>query len=368
VGYNAQAATSGSAGAHTHTISGGDTETAPDHVRIVWGIKARYATVVPASALVVHTTTPKKGDVLTYDPATSTWKNQPAGGGSITGLVPMPAANKWFRLFTGIPDASGLYRVEIEPGDSGVGGAVTFELLVVKGNANRYKLIEAWPTTIGQVQNIDNVGAAGDAGNTTQVKAHTTALAGQAGRPLRVTVRALDGADVSGFVFGGGDDAAPDATEQLAVPELFPAPALSYPRLMANKTIEHHTYGANNWEETTMAIADISRWIPTGHLYKLELDARLFAYHGGNAYLKTYFSGTALYGNTSAQGDQVSVLSSVQTPHAGYSRHITGVNTTGGALTIHFCSTTSASNGDRQIFGEVLLWDLGVDADLPSLV
>jgi hypothetical protein len=67
------------AGAHTHTVTidgGGDTETAPDHVRIVWGIKARFATVVPASALLVHTTTPKTGDVLTYDGTTSTWKNK----------------------------------------------------------------------------------------------------------------------------------------------------------------------------------------------------------------------------------------------------------------------------------------------------
>ena len=146
------------------------------------------------------------------------------------------------------------------------------------------------------------------------------------------------------------------------------AAASPYPKLVANKTIEHHVYGGNNWEETTVPIADISRWIPTGHLYKLELDARLFAYHGGNAYLKTYFSGTQLYGNAAAQGDQVSVLSTVQTPHTGYSRHITGVNTTGGNLVIHFCSTTSAGNGDRQIFGEVLLWDLGPDSALPSLV
>jgi hypothetical protein len=37
-------------------------------------------------------------------------------------------------------------------------------------------------------------------------------------------------------------------------------------------------------------------------------------------------------------------------------------------LTLHIASTTSSSNGDRQVFGEVLLWDLGLDAAIPTLV
>ena len=92
------------AGAHSHTVTidgGGDTETAPDHVRIVWGIKARFATVVPASALLVHTTTPKAGDVLTYDAATSTWKNKANPAAivvSATAPTGVVIGQEWFDL------------------------------------------------------------------------------------------------------------------------------------------------------------------------------------------------------------------------------------------------------------------------------
>jgi microcystin-dependent protein len=256
-------------GAHTHTISGGDTETAPDHFAVKWlirykpinggakGDKGDKGIGVPATATA--------GDVLTYDGATNAW----------------------------------------------IGKAAAPTMVVAAAAPATPKLGQEWFDTANKV--------------------------------LMVCTQ--------------------------ADPSVVWTPSgLSYPRLAGNKAIEHHTYGSNSWEETTIPIADISRWIPTGHLYKLELDARLMSFHGGNAYLNTYFTGTALYGNAAARGDQQSVLVPAQTPHAGYSRHITGLNAAGGNLIVHIASTTTASNGDRQVFGELLLWDLGLDADLPSLV
>ena len=402
-----------STGAHSHTVTingGGDTETAPDHVRICWGIKARYATVMPATALVVNTSTPKAGDVLTYDVATSTWRNQPSGGGSITGLVTMPAANKWFRLFIGVPDASGLYRIEMEPGDNGAGGAVTFELLQVKGTTDRFKLLEAWPTSAGQMQNIDIVGLLWHTDGTVEIKAHTTTLAGQPGRPLRVTARALDGADVSGFVFGGGDDTAPPPEEQLAVPELFPdvmpaitvsgtAPATpklgqewfdttnkvlmvctqatpsvvwtpastSYPKLVGNRTIEHHMFNADQWEESTVVVTNVQTYVPAGNLYKLEADLRMRCFHGGTGRLRTYFTGPALFGSTDALGNMSTEADSLHSSSPGHTRTAVGLSVAG-TLSLHILTQGSGGgNGDRQVFGQMLLWDLGPDAPLPTL-
>jgi len=64
------------AGDHTHTITGGDTETAPDHVKIHWCIKAKFATLVPANSLTVNTNSAVNNDVLTYDQATGSWRNK----------------------------------------------------------------------------------------------------------------------------------------------------------------------------------------------------------------------------------------------------------------------------------------------------
>jgi hypothetical protein len=141
---------------------------------------------------------------------------------------------------------------------------------------------------------------------------------------------------------------------------------LSYPRLVGNKSIDHHFYGTTGWDESTVVITNVQTFVPAGHLYKLEADLRLNLFHGGVANLKTHFTGTALYGNASAIGELLSLVdTSVSTP--GYSRSITGISAAGN-ITLHILSKApGASNGDRQAFGEVLLWDLGPDADIPTL-
>jgi hypothetical protein len=65
-------------GAHWHHITqGGDTETAPDHVRIHWCIKAQFATLVPANSLRVNLAqTIADGDLLSYDGATGNWRGR----------------------------------------------------------------------------------------------------------------------------------------------------------------------------------------------------------------------------------------------------------------------------------------------------
>jgi hypothetical protein len=67
-------------GAHFHTVminGGGDAETAPDHVKVNWCIKAKFATLVPANSLRVNTTTTvAEGDILTYDATNGSWRNR----------------------------------------------------------------------------------------------------------------------------------------------------------------------------------------------------------------------------------------------------------------------------------------------------
>jgi hypothetical protein len=63
-------------GDHSHTITGGDTETAPDHVKINWCIKSKFATLVPANSLTVNTNSSVAGDILTYDAGTASWRNR----------------------------------------------------------------------------------------------------------------------------------------------------------------------------------------------------------------------------------------------------------------------------------------------------
>ena len=66
-----------SAGGHTHTITGGDAETAPDHVRLVRCIKAFHITLAkPApDQLMTALVAPTGGQALIFDAATSSWKN-----------------------------------------------------------------------------------------------------------------------------------------------------------------------------------------------------------------------------------------------------------------------------------------------------
>jgi microcystin-dependent protein len=66
-----------SAGSHTHAITGGDAETAPDHVRLVRCIKAFHITLAkPApDQLMTALVAPTGGQALIFDAATSSWKN-----------------------------------------------------------------------------------------------------------------------------------------------------------------------------------------------------------------------------------------------------------------------------------------------------
>ena len=69
-------------GAHTHTINGGgDTETAPDHARLVKCIKAFHITQArPApDSILSALINPTAGQTLQFDAATSTWRNASPG-------------------------------------------------------------------------------------------------------------------------------------------------------------------------------------------------------------------------------------------------------------------------------------------------
>jgi hypothetical protein len=63
-------------GVHGHTISGGDTETAPDHIKIVYCIKAAHAEVASVNAPVIFNN-PSDGQVIVYSATTGTWTNGP---------------------------------------------------------------------------------------------------------------------------------------------------------------------------------------------------------------------------------------------------------------------------------------------------
>jgi microcystin-dependent protein len=140
------------------------------------------------------------------------------------------------------------------------------------------------------------------------------------------------------------------------------AAAPTYPKLVAKNVISHHMYGTSTWEETTSVITNVQAYVPAGHLYKFEFDARLVVYHGGAGSLHTKFSGSALYGNAGASGE---LATTEDPPGPGHSRTIVGPSVAG-PLTLTVKSRTDTSNGDRQAFGQCLLWDLGPEAAIPS--
>ena len=64
---------------HSHTVTGGDAETAPDHTLVDWYIKAAHAKVtLPQSGFLTATTTLHDGDVWQFDAVSNTFKNVPA--------------------------------------------------------------------------------------------------------------------------------------------------------------------------------------------------------------------------------------------------------------------------------------------------
>ena len=64
------------AGTHHHDITGGDSETAPDHVKIVYCIKAAHAEVASVNAPVI-VNNPADGQVMVYSATTGSWTNGP---------------------------------------------------------------------------------------------------------------------------------------------------------------------------------------------------------------------------------------------------------------------------------------------------
>ena len=69
------------AGNHNHNVTingGGDAETAPDHVRVVYCIKARHVQIA-AMNVPVHVNTPRTGDAMIFDAASQTWSNKQVG-------------------------------------------------------------------------------------------------------------------------------------------------------------------------------------------------------------------------------------------------------------------------------------------------
>ena len=80
-GWSDQTPQTSSSGAHTHTVNingGGDAETAPDHVRVVYCIKAKHVQIA-AMNVPVHVNTPRTGDAMIFDAASQTWSNKQVG-------------------------------------------------------------------------------------------------------------------------------------------------------------------------------------------------------------------------------------------------------------------------------------------------
>jgi hypothetical protein len=63
-------------GGHQHNVTGGDTETAPDHVKIVYCIKASHVEVASVSAPFIANN-PADGQVIVYNATTGSWTNGP---------------------------------------------------------------------------------------------------------------------------------------------------------------------------------------------------------------------------------------------------------------------------------------------------
>lgn len=62
--------------AHSHSITGGDAETAPDHTIVDFYIKAEHSSVVDATAFNFNATAVQDQDIWVYDQTSGTWRNQ----------------------------------------------------------------------------------------------------------------------------------------------------------------------------------------------------------------------------------------------------------------------------------------------------
>jgi hypothetical protein len=136
------------------------------------------------------------------------------------------------------------------------------------------------------------------------------------------------------------------------------------PRIVAKKDIDHHTYAADRWEETIQTVTDITKYVPVGNLFKAEIVGRGVSYHGGTIVLRSYIEATFGNGATASTqriNDNNDVTGSRHLYHA-YSDV-----SAAGSLKFHVYSyNTGASNGDKQVHGKLLIWDLGPSSWIPD--
>jgi hypothetical protein len=135
-------------------------------------------------------------------------------------------------------------------------------------------------------------------------------------------------------------------------------------RLAAKKAITHHMYSATTWEKSNFPIADITAYIPIGNIFKLEIIGKGLVYHGNNFQLKSTISvGTDINSHIRYYQD-ADLLQ-----HQALNHFLVDTSAAGMALNIEIASYESgSSNGDRQVQGQILLWDYGPASGIPDLV
>jgi hypothetical protein len=137
------------------------------------------------------------------------------------------------------------------------------------------------------------------------------------------------------------------------------------PRIVAKKSIDHHKYSADGeWAQSTQTVTDISKYVPIGNIFKAEIIARAGVYHGGNLTLRAQIQMPFVSGGVEWAQFRCNLIPEA-TDKGSINHAATGVSAVG-SINFNLWSWTDAANKDRQIIGDLLIWDLGPSSWIPD--
>jgi len=144
-------------------------------------------------------------------------------------------------------------------------------------------------------------------------------------------------------------------------------PHSRYAILAAKKNVNWHPGAANVWEDQSYTITNLASYVPVGHLYKIEVSVKAFKYHDGNLYLAGKIETAQGVVDARAGWARIDKMTEHTTSSHMYLSDINTVTDASGIASITLRSFgEGGQNGDRQIWGEILIWDLGLATNVPD--
>jgi len=211
----------------------------------------------------------------------------------------------------------------------------------------------AWVTAYDQIKRVGDGHIIIESGTQTQLELQSHGGGQNTGIKLRSS---------AGPAFWWETNAGPyDDFMQVAADGVVTFPHTAIPRLVGKQAINHHKYGASVWEETYHTITGIQNYVPLGNMYKIEVDLRGRTFHSAKLYMQTKWIGVTGNGYLRLEAGVE------DTTQIGVTRTLTGICANANIQLEILTYGEGGGNGDREVIGNMLVWDLGPPGNIRDI-